>query len=57
MVFSAEARPASAFGSADEVRTISVAARLQRKKHMGLRRLALRLTTAMIAALPVRATM
>ena len=55
MVFSSKARPASALGSTDEVQTMSTAARLQRKKYMGLWRLALWLTTAMTTALPVSA--
>jgi len=56
MVFSSKARPTSALGSTDEVQTISMAARLQRKKYMGLWRLALWLPTAMITALPMSAT-
>ena len=55
MVFSSDTRPSRALGSTEEVQTISMVARLQRKKYMGLWRTVLEVTKAMMTMLPVRA--
>jgi hypothetical protein len=56
MVFSSDAKPKSTLGSTEEVQIMSMVAKLQRKKYMGLWRPALELTKTMIRMLPVRAT-
>jgi hypothetical protein len=56
MVFSSVARPRSTLGSTEEMQIMSMVARLQRKKYIGLWRPVLELTKTMIRVFPVIAT-
>jgi hypothetical protein len=55
MVFSSDTRPIRALGITEEVHTMSMVARLHRKKYMGLWSPVLEVTKAMITMLPIRA--